>query len=158
MFRRTFVALVALVVVVSLSGCATTKTAGTGTLPLDQKVSQMEDTLTKKDQEIKDLKYQVDDLNFQIQNLKGKSGIQMPSISVNGEGDKGAAGNILRVNVDPKDVQKALQAAGYYQGPIDGKIGHQSQKGIKSFQKDHGLTADGIIGQKTWVELKTYLQ
>ncbi|MBI1977474.1 MAG: peptidoglycan-binding protein [Candidatus Omnitrophica bacterium] len=55
------------------------------------------------------------------------------------------------------DIQKALKAAGYYAGTADGKIGPSSREAIRNFQRDHGLTADGVCGQQTWSKLKTYL-
>jgi len=143
---------------ISLAGCATTKKTATPELGLQQKVQVLEENLAKKDQEISDLKYQVDDLNFKMQNLKKteSSSTEWPSVSITTDSSK--SDDIVRVNADPKDIQTALSAAGYYQGAIDGKIGQKSQKAIKDFQKDHGLKADGVIGQKTWAELKTYLK
>ena len=32
----------------------------------------------------------------------------------------------------------------------DGKFGANTQKAVKQFQQDHGLTVDGVIGQNTW--------
>lgn len=54
-------------------------------------------------------------------------------------------------------IQKALKNAGYYKGSVDGKIGVKTQEAIMRFQKDNGLQADGKVGQKTWSELKEYL-
>lgn len=49
------------------------------------------------------------------------------------------------------DQQKQclLYYLGYYKGNIDGKLGSQSKEAIKAFQKDYGLTADGVAGEKT---------
>jgi len=58
----------------------------------------------------------------------------------------------------PVQLQKALKNAGYYSGPIDGKIGKKTKQGILDFQKAHGLKADGIVGKNTWAELKKYLE
>ena len=56
-----------------------------------------------------------------------------------------------------KDIQKALKAAGFYEGTIDGKIGPRTKKAILDFQKAKGLKADGKVGPKTWAELEKYL-
>jgi len=56
-----------------------------------------------------------------------------------------------------KDIQKALKAAGFYAGSVDGKIGPRSKKAIIDFQKAKGLKADGKVGPKTWAELEKYL-
>ncbi len=55
-------------------------------------------------------------------------------------------------------VQTALTHAGFYQGPIDGKIGSSSRKAIEDFQTQNGLVADGIAGPKTWEKLEAYLE
>src|SRR3989338_3139456 len=56
-----------------------------------------------------------------------------------------------------KNIQKALQAAGYDIGPIDGKIGAKTREAIMVFQKSNGLNSDGIVGGTTWEKLKTHL-
>lgn len=56
-----------------------------------------------------------------------------------------------------ENIQKALAAAGFYTGQIDGKIGPKSKLAIKEFQKAKGLVVDGVVGSKTWNELKQYL-
>ena len=56
-----------------------------------------------------------------------------------------------------KDIQKALKAAGFYTGAVDGKIGPKTKKAIMDFQKAKGLKADGKVGPKTWAELEKYL-
>ena len=53
-------------------------------------------------------------------------------------------------------IQKALKGAGYYQGNIDGKIGTGTKQAIKNFQRDQGLTPDGVCGRQTWVRLKSF--
>jgi peptidoglycan hydrolase-like protein with peptidoglycan-binding domain len=62
----------------------------------------------------------------------------------------------------PKDktrqIQFALKKAGFYKGAIDGKIGPQTRRAIREFQKSKGLKPDGIIGQKTWEELCKFLK
>ena len=54
-------------------------------------------------------------------------------------------------------IQTALKNAGFYAGEIDGKIGPQTKRAIKVFQKSKGFTPDGIVGPKTWNELRNYL-
>ena len=57
-----------------------------------------------------------------------------------------------------KQIQIALQKSGFYKGKIDGKIGPQTRQAIREFQKAKGLKVDGVVGQKTWNELKKYLE
>ncbi|MFH1189871.1 MAG: peptidoglycan-binding domain-containing protein [Candidatus Omnitrophota bacterium] len=56
-----------------------------------------------------------------------------------------------------KDIQKALKAAGFYTGAIDGKIGPRTKKAIIDFQKANGLKADGKVGPKTLAALDKYM-
>ena len=57
----------------------------------------------------------------------------------------------------PMDIQTALTNAGFYAGPIDGKIGPATRQAIESFQHANGLTADGRVGTKTWTALKAHV-
>lgn len=56
-----------------------------------------------------------------------------------------------------KNIQRALTNAGFDPGPIDGKLGAKTKKAIADFQRANGLTADGVVGQKTWKALNRYL-
>lgn len=55
------------------------------------------------------------------------------------------------------DIQTALKNAGYYDGPIDGKLGAKTREAIRGFQKANGLEVDGIAGKKTKALLVKYL-
>ena len=48
-----------------------------------------------------------------------------------------------------KQIQQKLKDLGYYYGNIDGILGSQSVQAIKNFQRDYGLTVDGIVGPNT---------
>lgn len=48
-----------------------------------------------------------------------------------------------------KQRQHLLAYLGYYVGDIDGKFGTLSKVATKAFQKDFGITADGVIGKET---------
>lgn len=48
-----------------------------------------------------------------------------------------------------RKIQKKLKELGYYSGSVDGIYGSGTQKAVKSFQKNCGITADGIAGPKT---------
>ncbi len=63
---------------------------------------------------------------------------------------KGAKGERVR------ELQKRLMELGY-QLPnygADGDYGAETIKAVKEFQQNHGLTADGVTGPKTWAALK----
>ena len=46
-------------------------------------------------------------------------------------------------------IQQKLSALGYYSGNIDGIYGTKTKNAVIQFQKDCGLTPDGIAGTKT---------
>lgn len=48
-----------------------------------------------------------------------------------------------------KKVQKKLNSCGYSCGKADGVLGAKTKKALKKYQRDNGLTADGIIGSAT---------
>jgi uncharacterized protein (TIGR02594 family) len=52
-----------------------------------------------------------------------------------------------------REIQQALQAAGFNPGPVDGIRGRKTIAAIKEFQKAHGLTVDGIVGPQTAAKL-----
>jgi peptidoglycan hydrolase-like protein with peptidoglycan-binding domain len=55
------------------------------------------------------------------------------------------------------EIQTALKNAGFYNGPIDGKIGPKTKTAIEEFQKANGLKVDGKVGTKTWAILSKHL-
>lgn len=46
-------------------------------------------------------------------------------------------------------IQQKLAGLGYYSGKIDGIYGSGTKQAVTNFQRDYGLTADGIAGSKT---------
>lgn len=48
-----------------------------------------------------------------------------------------------------KNVQTKLKNWGYYTGAVDGIYGTKTKNAVKYFQRNNGLTADGIVGSKT---------
>ena len=54
-------------------------------------------------------------------------------------------------------AQTELIQRGYDLGSwgADGKFGNQTEKAVKQFQQDWGLTADGVIGPDTWAMLES---
>ena len=51
------------------------------------------------------------------------------------------------------ELQKALKAAGFDPGPIDGIAGARTRAAVRAFQIRHGLSADGIAGVQTLIAL-----
>ena len=148
-----------------VSACATTRSPSKVS-QLEIQVNQLQQQLQEKDQEIEELKLNVNNLNTQVDGDENYSFNEVEDLdaghqrtlkkalaapSINNDTD------IIRVAVDASDIQRALKNAGYYNGTIDGKIGSGSKQAIRDFQKDHQLKVDGIIGKRTWEELKSYL-
>lgn len=74
---------------------------------------------------------------------KGKFGLwpiaAKPAVKMNDEGD------VVRY------LQGVLLKTGHYNtDKLRGRFGTGTERAVRSFQKDNGLTADGWVGQKTW--------
>ena len=54
-----------------------------------------------------------------------------------------------------KDLQRALIAAGFDPGKVDGRMGPRTKRAIRAFQKANGLTVDGIAGRRTLGKLNS---
>lgn len=53
-----------------------------------------------------------------------------------------------------KSVQNRLIQLGYYYDKADGIFGSKTKSAVMNFQRDYGLTVDGIVGPKTLSALK----
>lgn len=62
-------------------------------------------------------------------------------------------GSVDFYNPRVQEIQDILKNAGYEPGPLDGRMGWQTRKAIKEFQKAKGLPTHGKIDPKTWSEL-----
>jgi len=144
-----------------LSGCATTSK----TSPVNQlqvQVTEMQQRMEDQEKEIVDLKYEVKEIAGKVTdeeadasgNLYGKKPLV---VNVDPAKAEAKSFDIIRVGVSGRELQKALKAAGVYTGKVDGKIGGMTKAAVVEFQKAHSLKADGVVGQKTWNELKVYL-
>ncbi len=72
-----------------------------------------------------------------------KLGVTLSSAARSGGITKGkTAANV-------KAVQNRLKTLGYYTGTVDGVFGKRTMCAIMSFQSDHGLTVDGVVGSST---------
>ena len=69
-------------------------------------------------------------------------------------GSTGAStsGSVLKLNSQGdavKKLQEDLTALGYYYATKSGNYGSKTEAAVKEFQKDNGLSADGVAGSKT---------
>ncbi len=57
-----------------------------------------------------------------------------------------------------KLVQSLLARIGYNPGAVDGVFGAQTRQAVIAFQRDNGLTPDGIVGPMTWNYFQSFLR
>jgi peptidoglycan hydrolase-like protein with peptidoglycan-binding domain len=76
--------------------------------------------------------------------------LNKPPASSGGSGPtlrEGARGEPVRA------LQNRLNQLGFNAGTADGAFGPKTEAAVKAFQRAKGLTADGIVGPKTWDKL-----
>lgn len=52
-----------------------------------------------------------------------------------------------------KSIQRKLSSLGYYKGSVDGIYGQATKSAVTAFQRNCGITADGICGKQTLLYL-----
>lgn len=60
---------------------------------------------------------------------------------------RGSTGNAVY------ELQRLLSSMGYYSGRLDSMFGGLTQQAVLAFQRDYGLTPDGVVGPNTWAAL-----
>ncbi|MEA3489882.1 MAG: peptidoglycan-binding domain-containing protein [Candidatus Omnitrophota bacterium] len=101
------------------------------------------------------LENRLDSIEARQGTIEGRLGIEKESVTyVSGEEERAGG---PAVSMSKKEIQIALQKAGYYDGPIDGKFGKLTRKAIREFQADKNLKVDGIVGSQTKKALLYYL-
>lgn len=53
-------------------------------------------------------------------------------------------------------LQSILKTLGFYKGKIDGIFGSQTKSAVIIFQREFGITQDGIVGPNTWNKLSSF--
>lgn len=127
-----------------MAGCAAS---------LRSRTSEVESLKTQ----VASLETQVGQLNAQVEELSKKQAMakgQPQPASVAKENRLAKGPNAA---LPPRQVQLALKSAGFYAGPIDGKLGQRTKEAVQAFQRSNGLTPDGKVGTKTSVALAKFL-
>jgi len=138
-----------------LAGCAT----GRKLQNLETKVDVLETKVSSIEQRQSVIEGQTGESRESVGYLKGKVDSRGPStIVVTGaQGNEGYLYKSGKKSLSHKDIQLALKNAGFYNGPIDGKIGRDTKRAIRELQKSNGLKANGKISTKTKSLLLQYL-
>jgi putative chitinase len=53
------------------------------------------------------------------------------------------------------ELQRRLRAVGFDPGSTDGDFGQKTETAARAFQRSRALTADGVVGARTWSALET---
>ncbi len=145
MSRKAVGFLILFIFLISVTGCATSrKQKDLEIQGLKNQISVLEAQIQAKDEEISSLR---DTLGKAVEE-KAESTKVTSKKKVIGE---------IKSRPSVKQVQIALQNAGYNPGSIDGRMGRQTREAIKAFQRANNLRVDGKVGKKTWDLLKEYL-
>ena len=150
--------LLVLPVVLPLVGCSTVTSKRINSL--ETKVGALEAKVDSVEQRQSAIEGQTGESRESVGYLKGKVDSRGPSTVVvtGAQGNEGYLYKSGKKSLTHKDIQLALKNAGFYKGPIDGKVGKNTKKAIKEFQKANGLKADGVVGKETKEKLAGYLK
>lgn len=140
-----------LVAVLFLAGCAST-----GRRSGDMQVQRLQEEAIKLREDIRQKDEKISYLEGRINKIQSQE-------SSHAREEKAASGRAKErladpVNMTTKEIQAALKKAGFYKGPIDGKMEKETKKATSDFQKANGLKADGIAGKQTCLKLRKYLK
>jgi len=118
---------------------------------LETKVSTLEAKIDSVEQRQSAVESQTGASRESVGYLKGKVDSRGTSTVVvsGGQGNSGYQSSSGKTSLTHKDIQSALKHAGFYNGPIDGKIGSGTKNAIKKFQKANGLKATGKVNSQT---------
>jgi len=123
-----------------LQGCATTSSSG-NVMALENRVQTLENRLA------------VVEADLNVTSAVSSS----PSLDVLLADEKVSSVSSPSA-MTKEDIQQALKNAGYYAGPLDGKIGPKTRSAVREFQDDMGLKVDGVVGRNTKEKLFKYLR
>lgn len=84
------------------------------------------------------------ELGFVGNDVDGICGSKTKAVLKKNNLRKGSKGNLVKV------LQGFLICNGYSEAYIDGSFGGGTEKSVKKYQEKNGLTADGVVGSKTF--------
>lgn len=80
-------------------------------------------------------------------------GIGYLAYSSNKEDSAYAVSKLGSSGDEVKSIQRKLSSLGYYKGSVDGIYGQATKSAVTAFQRNCGITADGICGKQTLLYL-----
>ena len=134
-------------VLLASAGCATTHGRDMSAQELHGRVLHLENLAEQRDQELAQLREELTAEREARQTLEQRVGGNAGAAAA-----RPAAGGLTI-----REVQQALQRAGFDPGAIDGRMGRKTREALRHFQQAQGLTVDGRIGPQTIAKLKTYM-
>ena len=129
-----------------MSGCA-----GAQIKQYESQIQELNDKISYLELSLKDKEQELDSLKDQLALAE-----QQPEEQIELKQEEKA--DIAEPKLTTEQIQFALTDAGFYNGPIDNKMGPKTIEAIKAFQKANNLKADGVVGPETLVLLKKYLK
>jgi murein L,D-transpeptidase YcbB/YkuD len=152
MMLKVFITLLSVVISAVFTGCATTSTSQIQeNQQLKARIVQLESEIQKREDQKKQLEAQMEEERRSKEDFEKR--VKLGYVSKNDKDFR----NFDSPNAIKK-IQVALKNAGYDVGLIDGKMGTKTKNSVKKFQKENNLTADGVVGFKTWAKLSSYLK
>ena len=146
-------ALALIPVLVVMSGCGSSRKHKL----LNERVGTLTEEVTRLDAQLSETQALLQEQQAQNQALQSQLAARAMVSKARDVSGAGMYRTPSGFELPSKDIQQALKGAGYYQGPIDGKIGPSTRSALRDFQRDNGLTVDGVCGRETWNKLQTYL-
>jgi septal ring factor EnvC (AmiA/AmiB activator) len=145
MFKKGLAVLAVLAFVFTSNGCATARKKKTieELESCKNQVAMLESQVQSRDEEIVSLRDQLSRMQ--------ESNVKTTNIST------GRVASKVKSRPNIKQIQTALNNAGYNPGAIDGKMGKSTKEAIRALQRDNKLHIDGKVGKKTWSLLRPYL-
>ncbi|MGE4357974.1 MAG: peptidoglycan-binding protein [Candidatus Omnitrophota bacterium] len=132
-----------------LIGCATTSKQ------TDLELQRLRTQVGILEQQVKESEKEVEELEAQLERERQiRRNLEKQLLSQRAKLE--AVQSLPRPSI--RNIQEALRRAGFYEGPVDGKLGPKTKEAIKNFQRSRGLKVDGIVGKATWRELAKYLE
>lgn len=149
-----------------MSGCASSNRGTNSNAAMNAQMGVLADEVTRLDMALQETRAQLQQEQARVAELQGRIGggaaasapqSQAAYAPVSSEPFSGIYRTPSGFEIPAASIQKALKGSGHYQGTVDGKIGPDTREAVRNFQRDNGLTPDGIVGKTTWNNLKTHL-